>query len=432
MGRSGMQQSMRLAAWVQGLVLVGVATTTWAAVPHTTSRSLTKVAEGVYLIIHKDVSDDWPEGNTIVIVGDRGVFVVDACLLVQTAKEDIAEIRKLTPKPVRYLLNTHWHIDHNAGNSAYLEAFPDAEIVAQSETRRIMNGKNPGVAANWAAADGPLAKEIARLKGQLASGKGDDGKPLAAEALSDLPARIAGRERQFASYKTFRYQPPTLVFDRELTIDLGREIQVRNLGRAATGGDAFVYLPQDKILITGDLLVWPLPYTGGSFPLAWKQTLSTLSTFDAGVIVPGHGPVLKDKPYLNEVIALLDSVTTQVAERVARMRNIPLDQFKPELLQVDVERFRKSMAGDDPERNEWFKEMVGSSLVERWPGRKRPAAASFEQGGALARGSSKNGVVSVPVEFRAKSRWTKTRRSLQGARPPGSWQQSWLPGACSD
>ena len=86
--------------------------------------------------------------------------------------EDIAEIRKLTPKPVRYLLNTHWHIDHNAGNSAYLEAFPELEIVAQSETRRIMNGKNPGVAANWAAADGPLAKEIASLKGQLASGKG--------------------------------------------------------------------------------------------------------------------------------------------------------------------------------------------------------------------------------------------------------------------
>lgn len=359
-----MEKGMGLVAWIQGLVFVAVASTTWAAVPHTNSRSLTRVAEGVYLIVHKDVSDDWPEGNTIVIVGDRGVFVVDACLLVQTAKEDIAEIRRLTPKPVRYLLNTHWHIDHNAGNSAYLEAFPDLEIVAQSETRRIMNGKNPGVAANWAASDGSLAKEIASLKDQLASGKDDAGKTLSTEARSEWPARIAGRELQMANYKTFRYQTPTLVFERALTIDLGREIQVRNLGRAATGGDAFVYLPQDKILITGDLLVWPLPYTGGSFPLAWRETLRTLASFDASVILPGHGPVLKDKTYLNEVIALLDSVTSQVAEHVAKLRHIPLAEFKSELLHVDVERFRKSMAGDDPERNEWFKEMVGNSLVE--------------------------------------------------------------------
>jgi len=359
-----MKHGGSLAACIQGLVLAGVASTTWAAVPHTAARSLTKVAEGVYLIVHKDVSDDWPEGNTVVIVGDRGVFVVDACLLVQTAREDIAEIRKLTPKPVRYLLNTHWHIDHNAGNSAYLEAFPELEILAQSETRRIMNGKNPGVAANWAASDGPLAKQIASLKGQLASGKDDAGKPLSAAAVAELPARIAGRELQMTNYKIFRYQPPTLVFDRALAIDLGREIQVRNLGRAATGGDAFVYLPQDKILITGDLLVWPLPYTGGSFPLAWKETLSALSRYDANFILPGHGPVLRDKAYLNEVIALLDSVTAQVAERVAKMRSIPPTEFKPELLHVDVERFRRSMAGDDPERNEWFKEMVDNSLVE--------------------------------------------------------------------
>ena len=110
--------------------------------------------------------------------------------------------------------------------------------------------------------------------------------------------------------------------------------------------------------------MWPLPYTGGSFPLAWKRTLSALAAIDANVILPGHGPVLKDKAYLNEVIALLDSVTTQVAERVAKMRSIPLADFKSELLQVDVERFRKSMAGDDPERNLWFKEMVDDSLVE--------------------------------------------------------------------
>src|SRR5271169_2317101 len=76
----------------------------------TTERTVSKVADGVYVIIHKDaVSEGSPQGNTTVIIGDRGVFVVDACFLTGSAEEDIAEIRRLTPKPVRYLLNTHFH-----------------------------------------------------------------------------------------------------------------------------------------------------------------------------------------------------------------------------------------------------------------------------------------------------------------------------------
>ena len=99
----------------------------------TIQRSVTKIADGVYVIIHKDaVAAGWPEGNTTVIIGDREVFVVDACFLTGSAKEDIAEIRRLTSKPVRYLLNTHFHIDHNAGNSAYMEAFPGLEIIAHA------------------------------------------------------------------------------------------------------------------------------------------------------------------------------------------------------------------------------------------------------------------------------------------------------------
>ena len=188
----------------------------------TTERSVTKIADGVYVIIHKDaVLEDWPEGNTIVIIGDRGVFVVDACFLTASAKEDIAEIRRLIPKPVRYLLNTHFHIDHNAGNGAYMEAFPDFEIVAHTETRRLMTASNPRVAAYFADSSGGLAKDIGDLKKSLASGKGEDGKPLSAEDKSKLPQQIAERERQMDDYKKFKYQAPTLLFDHDLVLDLG-------------------------------------------------------------------------------------------------------------------------------------------------------------------------------------------------------------------
>src|SRR5262249_55157890 len=143
-------------------------------------------------------------------------------------------------------------------NAAYMEAFADLEIVSHSATRRIMNNKNPGVGANWAASDGPLAKQIADLKKTMA-----DGKTRSTEDKADLARQIADEENHFANYQNFKYQAPTLTFEREITLDIGnREILVRNLGRATTDGDAFVYLPKERILATGDLVVTPVPYTG--------------------------------------------------------------------------------------------------------------------------------------------------------------------------
>lgn len=78
-------------------------------------RVVTKLAEGVYTIRHIDPYPGWVHGNTTVIIGEREVFVVDSTQLFSSALEDISQIRKWTDKPVRYLLNTHWHQDHNGG-----------------------------------------------------------------------------------------------------------------------------------------------------------------------------------------------------------------------------------------------------------------------------------------------------------------------------
>jgi len=142
----------------------------------TTERSVTKIADGVYVIIHKDaVFEGGPQGNTTVIIGDRGVFVVDACFLTGSAEEDIAEIRRLTPKPVRYLLNTHFHIDHNAGNSAYMDAFPALEIIAHTETRKLMDARTPLFAADVASPNGrPSTLILPAMNKELESGKDDE------------------------------------------------------------------------------------------------------------------------------------------------------------------------------------------------------------------------------------------------------------------
>ncbi|HYO92299.1 MAG TPA: MBL fold metallo-hydrolase, partial [Pyrinomonadaceae bacterium] len=78
----------------------------------TRTRTVTRLAEGIYVIRHPDAPDTFPQGNTTVIIGEREVLVVDSCYLPSSAREDIAQIRQWTTKPVRYLLNTHWHYDH--------------------------------------------------------------------------------------------------------------------------------------------------------------------------------------------------------------------------------------------------------------------------------------------------------------------------------
>lgn len=327
----------------------------------TTQRSVTKIADGVYVIIHKDaVFESGPQGNTTVIIGNRGVFVVDACFLTGSAREDIAEIRRLTPKPVRYLLNTHFHLDHNAGNSAYKEAFPELEIIANTKTRSLMDAKNPMAAADLASPNGrPATVILPSWKRELESGKDDDnGQPLSAEYIARLPIRIVQEENEIADYRTFKYQSPTLTFDHELTLDMGnREVQVKHWGRGHTPGDVFVYLPQEKVLITGDLLTYPVPYMRMTFPHEWVEVLRAISGMDADFIVPGHGMILKNKSHLNDVIALLDSVIKQVHEQAPKVTKL-------EELHIDLEPFRKKMAGDDPVDNAFWKRIVDPGVID--------------------------------------------------------------------
>src|SRR5215212_9834228 len=92
---------------------------------------LERVADSVYVIIHDDATDQWPHGNTGVIVTSDGVLVVDATYLPSRARADIALIRTVTAQPVRYLVYTHWHFDHNNGAIAYRDSFPAVTIVSE-------------------------------------------------------------------------------------------------------------------------------------------------------------------------------------------------------------------------------------------------------------------------------------------------------------
>src|SRR5215471_9144482 len=110
-------------------------------------HKITKVADGVYVIEHQDRGDGSASGNTTVVIGERQVFVVDSGFLPTDAKQDIAQIRQWTNRPVTFLLNTHFHNDHNFGNRMYMDAFPALTIIAHAETKKDMDRFGPGSVA---------------------------------------------------------------------------------------------------------------------------------------------------------------------------------------------------------------------------------------------------------------------------------------------
>ncbi len=319
----------------------------------TNQRQVTKLADGVYAIEHKDLNDGSPSGNTTVIIGDREVFVVDSCYLPSSAREDIAQIRQWTDKPVGYLLNTHFHNDHNNGNKSYMDAFPSLAIVAQEETKQDMDLIQPGNIER-----GP--KQLTTTIAAFREGKDQQGRALSEDDKKQVHDILPGLEQRLAEFKTLVYQPPTLTFTDKLDINIGnREVQVKHLGRGNTPGDTIVYLPKEKILVAGDLLVYPVPYTYDGYPAEWVQTLQRMAQLDAGTIVPGHGPILHDKAYLYLVTDLLKSAVEQVRGRIRVIGHPGAHSLEDVKGSVDLTPFRQRFAGDDKDVQAEFDDMTG-------------------------------------------------------------------------
>jgi cyclase len=299
------------------------------------ARTVTKLADGIYEIRHE------PSGNTTVIIGERQVFVVDTCFLPSQARKDIAQIRQWTDKPVSFVLNTHFHNDHNIGNRVYMDAFPALTIIAHAETKKEMDLFGPGSARRE-------EEELAALQQMLEKGTNRDGKELSAFDKTQLRNDVARQVRIVEEIKKVEFQSATLTFEHDFTIDLGnREVQVKFLGRGNTGGDAVAYLPKEKIAITGDLVVYPIPYVYDGYPSEWIQTLQNLAQLDADTIVPGHGPVLHDKTYIYLMIDWMKSAVDQLTEKLRHTRPAMFQTLDDVKGGVDLTAFRQRFAGND-------------------------------------------------------------------------------------
>jgi len=302
-------------------------------------RTVTKLAEGVYEIEHARNGG----GNTTVIIGDRQVFVVDSCFLPSAAREDIAQIRQWTNKPVSFVLNTHFHNDHNFGNRVYMDAYPALTIIAHVETKADMDRFGPGTLVRE-------EKDAYGFQKMLDTGKTPDGVALTEDQKTEVKTVLAEKPAVLEELKNIKFQSATLTFEHDFALDLGnREVQVKFLGRGNTAGDAVVYLPKEKIVVAGDLVVYPIPNMIDGYPVEWIQTLQNLAQLDADTIVPGHGPVLHDKSYVYLLRDLMKSAVDQVNETLKQTSPAMFQTVNDVRGTVDLTPFRQRFAGNDPD-----------------------------------------------------------------------------------
>lgn len=258
------------------------------------------VADGIYLFRTAPYGEVGLDGNSIVIVSDDGVLVFDTNGTPAAASAILAQIRELTKQPVRFVVNSHWHWDHWYGNEVYQQAFPDVKIIAHEKTRALMTG--PALEFNKPGIERDLPNYIKALetKGSL-------------EHLLDEARFFLDQKRNV------RHTFPNQTFTDRLELQLGkRRIHVLHYGRAVTPGDAFLYLPDDKVLVTGDLLVNPVSFALSSYPSEWLAVLQKMDKLDARIVVPGHGAVLRDRLLLRSTIAVFRELLKQGREKKAK------------------------------------------------------------------------------------------------------------------
>lgn len=269
------------------------------------------VAPDIYVLKPRINDYRWVTSNIIVVINAEDVLVVDSGLLPDAAKAAITEIKKLTTKPVRFLVNTHWHGDHWQGNETFAASYPGLEIISAEEGYKGMS-RNGMMWVNkfylryfQQMADG--------YEKSLKDGKSDDGKPLTETQRSQMTEGLTQLRQDISSIRNLKPKLPTLTFSEKMTLRKGgREFQFHYLGIGNTIGDAVIYLPQEKILIPGDLVVSPSPYESGSFSKEWVITSKKLRDFPFQTLIPGHGEVQHDGGYLDFLNAFYTEIFKQM------------------------------------------------------------------------------------------------------------------------
>jgi cyclase len=253
-----------------------------------------KLAEGVYFATGTGAMTTMSNG--LVIVNADHTMLVDTSVTPAAARALVAQIKaELTPKPIKYVFNSHYHFDHAHGNQIFGD---EVEIVGHEYIRRMHLSNVLQQRTNRSFTD-VLPGQIAQLKQRIA-------QATDAKERATLEASLGVTEAHFKATQEVVVKPPNVTFTDSMVIHKGgREVQLHFLGRGHTGGDTMVFLPAERIVFTGDFFegrpgAGVLSYLGDSFIDEWPASLERLKALDFEVIVPGHGAPLRERKQIED------------------------------------------------------------------------------------------------------------------------------------
>jgi glyoxylase-like metal-dependent hydrolase (beta-lactamase superfamily II) len=290
--------SRRVMLVVAGIGVAGAAFRAQAPPSH----RFTEIAPGVYSALGTGTPN--AGSNSAVIINQDDVIVVDSHISPEAGRALLKDLKTITDKPVRFLINTHFHYDHTNGNQVFA---PIADVIGHEYTRRRLAGD--------ILQKGMFADLLANLPKQL-----DDLRTRAA-AEQDAAAK-ARLNQQLAAQDVFARQlrettptPPNVTVNDQMTLYRGgREIRLLYMGRGHTGGDLVVYLPKERIVCTGDLLVNQIANLVDGYVNDWPAALEKLRALDFEHVIPGHGDPFNGKDRIDWFQAYLRDLWQQASK----------------------------------------------------------------------------------------------------------------------
>ena len=275
---------------------------------------LQEIAANVFAFIHPQASAD--RCNSGFIVSDDGVMVVDSMMVASLVRPYLEEVRRVTDKPIKYVVNTHHHVDHSLGNQFFLPT----EVVSHHRCREVL-------------ATTGYDMDMYRKRWP---GYGEDWD----EAVMS---------------------PASITYEDKMTVHLGdRVIELLHPGPAHTLGDTLVYLPKEKVLFTGDVAFHYLtPHARDGHLSNWiRISTGILNHLDATTLMPGHGPV-SGKEVVSKTLNYLRMVkrtarfhfqrgdSVEETSRAVRLGEYA-DWVEPERVMVNVQRLYQEFRGELP------------------------------------------------------------------------------------
>ncbi|HEY1604573.1 MAG TPA: MBL fold metallo-hydrolase [Allosphingosinicella sp.] len=357
-----MAVSLRVAA-LACLLLIGAAS---PPPPHALPADgyfqvIEKVADGIWVIRQAQPFHLQPIGNVVVVEQKDGLFLLDSGDSPGAGRRIAALVRSVSAKPVKAVAISHWHGDHSFGLPGLLESWPNLRIITTIETKQDLLGapmaayaKGGPDPAHSAAFHKAIQTTIAGMTGLVSKPDTPSfkkaGYAQTARELADLDQNVEG----------LYVAAPTETFaDRLVLADPVRPVELVHPGRANTDGDLAIWLPRQKVLAAGDMVVAPIPYGFGSYPADWLGSLAKLRAYPFRVLIPGHGTPQRDRAYLDRLAGLIADVRRQVAPLAAA--HASLDETRRK---VDLGRERRLFAGDDPWLGLWFDQYWAEPFVK--------------------------------------------------------------------